>query len=128
MNGNYLVDTSVIIALLKGDVRAVELFDQADRIFIPAIVVGELFYGAQNSTKKQENMRIFRDFLSQYEIAGIDFSVAQEYGEIKSQLKKGGINVPENDLWIAAIAKSNQYTLISFDGHFVKINGLQILH
>ena len=127
MSGNYLVDTNVIILLLRGDARAVELFNQADNIFVPSIVAGELFYGAQNSSRKQENRKIFLDFLSQYEIVGVDFLVAQEYGEIKSQLKGCGVTIPENDLWIAAVAKSKQYTLISFDGHFTKINGLQVV-
>jgi len=55
MNGKYLVDTNVIIRLLNSDQRSVELFDIADEINIPVIVAGELFYGAENSTKKQEN-------------------------------------------------------------------------
>jgi len=50
MNGRYLVDSNVIIRLLRSDDRSVELFDQADNIYIPAIVAGELFYGAQNSS------------------------------------------------------------------------------
>ena len=127
MSGKCLVDTNVIIRLLRSDMRSVELFDQADDIYIPAIVAGELFYGAQNSTRKQENIGIFSDFLSQYEIIDVDMPVAQVYGEIKAQLKADGINIPENDLWIAAIAKFYNFTLISFDTHFIKVNGLQVM-
>ena len=128
MSGKYLVDTNVIIRLLRSDKRSIELFDQADIINIPVIVAGELFYGAKNSTNKQENFEILSDFLSQYEIVDVDYSVSQVYGDIKTQLKRIGVNIPENDLWIAAIAKSYLYTLISFDDHFSKIEGLQVLY
>ena len=77
MNGNYMVDTNVIIKMLKADERAVELFEQAERIVIPAIVAGELFYGAENSTRKQENLHIFTDFLSQYNVIDVDQKIAQ---------------------------------------------------
>jgi predicted nucleic acid-binding protein len=127
MNGRCLVDTNVIIRLLSGDERSVKLFDQAESICIPAIVAGEMFYGAENSTKRQENMSNFSNFLSQYEVAEVDLEVAQAYGEVKAQLKKDGVNIPENDLWVAAIAIARQFVLLTFDSHFSKINGLQII-
>ena len=127
MSGKYLVDTNVIIRLLNSDQRSVELFDMADEIYIPVIVAGELYYGAENSTKKQENTQIFSDFISQYNVVDIELPVTQVYGEIKAQLKSGGFTIPENDLWIAATAKYHQYTLITFDNHFSNINGLQVI-
>ena len=127
MNGKCLADTNVIIRLFRADERSIELFNQTDNICIPAIVAGELFYGAQKSALKRENMANFSNFLSQHEIVEVDIPVAQAYGEIKAQLQKDGITIPENDLWIAAIAKANQYKLITFDGHFAKIDGLQVI-
>ena len=127
MNGKCLVDTNVIIRLLRADERSIELFNQANSISIPVVVAGELFYGAENSTLKQENLSIFSDFLSQYEVIKVDLQIAQTYGGIKAQLKKDGLTIPENDLWIAATAKARQYTLITFDGHFSKIDGLQVI-
>ena len=127
MNGKYLVDTNVIIRLLNSDQRSVELFDMADEIFIPVIVAGELYYGAENSTKKQENTQIFSDFISQYSVVDIELPITKVYGEIKAQLKSCGFTIPENDLWIAATAKHHQFTLITFDNHFSNINELQII-
>jgi len=127
MNGKYLVDTNVIIRLLNSDQRSVELFDMADEIYIPVIVAGELYYGAENSTKKQVNTQIFSDFISQYNVVDIELPITKVYGEIKAQLKSGGFTIPENDLWIAATAKHHQFTLITFDNHFTNINGLQVI-
>lgn len=128
MGGKCIVDTNVIAKLLRSDERSDELFEQADEIFIPSIVAGELYYGAHNSTRVQENLKLFSDFLSQYKILDVNSSIAEVYGEIKAQLKKDGINIPENDLWIAAISKFHQYNLISFDGHFEKVDGIQVLN
>ena len=128
MSGKCLVDTNVIICLLRGDEHSIELFNQADDIYIPAIVAGELFYGAQNSRLKQENLVIFSNFLLQYEIIDLDLKIAHVYGEIKAQLKRDGITIPENDLWIAATAKANLYVLVSYDGHFSKIDGLRVIN
>ena len=127
MSGKCMVDTNAIIRLLHADQRAVELFDQAASVSISSIVAGELFYGAENSSRKQENLDIFSKFLSKYEIIGVDLYISQTYGEIKCRMKKLGITIPENDLWIAATAMSNQYPLISFDGHFSRIDGLQVI-
>jgi len=127
MSGKCLVDTNVIIRLLRADERSIELFNQADSISIPVVVSGELFYGAENSTLKQENLNIFSDFISQYEVIEVDLNIARTYGEIKAQLKKNGLTIPENDLWIAATAKARRYTLITFDSHFSKIDGLQVI-
>ena len=127
MSGRCLADTNVIIRLLRSDEHSVELFDNAEEIYIPAIVAGELFYGAHNSARKQENLDIFNDFLSQYEIAEISVGVAVAYGEIKAQLKRDGFSIPENDIWIAAIAKCHNYILLTFDNHFKRIEGLNVL-
>ena len=127
MNGKFLVDTNVIIRLLRSDERAIELFNQAESICIPVVVAGELFYGAEKSTRQQANARIFSEFISQYEVIEVDTAIAQKYGAVKAELKKLGLAIPENDLWIAATAIARQYTLISFDGHFSRINGLRVV-
>jgi len=125
MNGN-LIDTNVIIKLFNNDKTAVKLFNEAIDIAIPVTVVGELFYGAYKSSKTEKNLKVLLDFLSEYPVLYVDGNTAAIYGEIKNELAKKGSPIPENDIWIAAIAKSSARELITFDGHFSKINGLRI--
>jgi len=127
MNGS-LVDTNVIISFLKGDGEALRLFDSANGIAVPVIVVGELFYGANKSVKVRENLKKFNDFLSEYTIVPVNIEVAEAFGKIKSQLAKSGKPIPENDIWIAAIAKANSMPLITFDSHFLWIEGLEVVN
>ena len=40
MNGKYLLDTNIVIALFGNDPDVVEQVDKAEKIFIPVIVAG----------------------------------------------------------------------------------------
>jgi len=53
-------------------------------------------------------------------------TTAQQYGDIKNQLRAKGRPIPENDIWIAAIAMQYQLTLVARDGHFHEVDGLQV--
>jgi tRNA(fMet)-specific endonuclease VapC len=126
MNGDML-DTNVIIKYLAGDESAKRLIDNASEISVPIIVVGELQYGAQKSSRTESNLALFASFLSRYTIISIDENTAAIYGEIKEQLRAQGINIPENDVWIAATAKSRQYRLLTYDAHFRSVDGLKVV-
>jgi tRNA(fMet)-specific endonuclease VapC len=126
MNGK-LLDTNIIVKVINGNEEYARVLDnlEADNVFIPVIVYGELMYGVEKSSKKDLNKKLFSEFCSDYHLILIDTSSAEYYGLIKNSLKNKGINIPENDIWIAAIAMSNNYELISGDGHFESIEGLR---
>jgi len=52
---------------------------------------------------------------------------ANLYGQIRSALARAGTPIPENDIWIAALAKEFQLPLAARDSHFDLIAGLQVL-
>jgi tRNA(fMet)-specific endonuclease VapC len=125
MNGN-LVDTNVIVKMLNGDLEAVEIFESLDEVFVSVITAGELYYGASKSARNQENKKLFEDFLSEYPIIEISEGIGCVYGEVKAGLVKIGVNIPENDLWIASTALEKNMTLVSFDRHFQNIKRLKL--
>jgi tRNA(fMet)-specific endonuclease VapC len=55
-----------------------------------------------------------------------DATTANYYGQIKKELKEKGNPIPENDIWIAAIAKQHELELVSRDKHFEKIDNLKV--
>ena len=55
---------------------------------------------------------------------GCDETTAQEYGRIKTALKAKGRPIPDNDIWIAAIAKQYSLVLATRDQHFSEVEGL----
>jgi tRNA(fMet)-specific endonuclease VapC len=52
---NYLLDTNIITAWLKGEAEVADRIDEADTIYIPVIVIGELYYGAAFSKHVKKN-------------------------------------------------------------------------
>ena len=53
--------------------------------------------------------------------------VARRYGEIKLQLRRKGRPIPENDIWISAIAKQYELTVVTRDDHFNEVDNLRTL-
>lgn len=126
MNGKYLLDTNIIIPFLTEDSWVQQKIRQAAEVFIPVIVIGELFYGAKKSTRTAENIAKIEKFMFDNVILGCDTETARKYGDIKTQLKKDGRPIPENDIWIAALALQDELTLVSRDTHFGYVAGLSL--
>ena len=74
MNGKgYLFDTNIVIGLFAGDSAIVEKIKSHSGIIqIPSIVLGELFYGAAQSTKKESNMKRVEEFANTVMVAECD--------------------------------------------------------
>ncbi len=82
-------------------------------------------YGAQKSLLKRENCTRIEQFATQAEVLNGNVGTANEYGKIKNELREKGRMIPENDLWIAALARQYDLTLVSDDRHFREIDGLR---
>ncbi len=125
MSGRYLLDTSVIVPLFAGDASVKEELERATAVFVPCVALGELYYGAHKSRRKRENLARLEEFRAAVEILGCDEETAREYGKIKNSLRAKGRPIPENDIWIAAIASQHQLIVASRDAHFQQIPGLK---
>ncbi|HDN80308.1 MAG TPA: type II toxin-antitoxin system VapC family toxin [Chloroflexi bacterium] len=124
MNGRYLLDTNVVIALFAGEPKVLERLKQAKEVFVPCIVLGELYFGAYKSSSPEKNLARIDEFAMNVSVLGCDIDTARVYGLIKQELKKKGRPIPENDLWIAAIARQYNLTLATRDIHFQEISEL----
>jgi tRNA(fMet)-specific endonuclease VapC len=110
MSGRYLLDTNIIIALFADELAVKNRLAQADEVFIPSIAVGELCYGARKSGRSKENLERIDEFVANSTVLECDAQTARHYGEVKHKLRLKGRPLPENDIWIAAVAL--QYTLV----------------
>lgn len=126
MNGRFLLDTNIVIAIFAKDAGVEAGLVNATEVFIPGIVLGELYYGAHKSYRVTENLAKINEFAANNSILTCDTRTAQEYGEIKNRLRAKGRPIPENDIWIAAIAKQYSLTLVTRDAHFGEVDGLMI--
>ena len=121
MNGSCLLDTNIIIALLSGDTSLQKHIQNTEEIFIPIIAVGELYFGARKSKRIKENIVRIDEYVASSAVLGCDTQTAQEYGLIKNRLRERGRPIPENDIWIAAIAKQHNLALVTRDEHFREV-------
>jgi transposase-like protein len=56
MNGRYLLDTNIIIALFGDEPRTKEMLGAAGEVFVPSIAIGELCFGARKSERARDNL------------------------------------------------------------------------
>lgn len=128
MTGNkVLLDTNIISDWLKGNTEIADKIDEKEEVYIPAIVVGEMYYGAQYSSQVEKNIENILRLTERYQVLHVDKSTAIVYGIIKAALRKKGKPIPENDIWIAAIAQQYSVPLITRDRHFNEIDSITIL-
>lgn len=90
----YLPDTSIAIYVIKR--RPIEVMgvfnENADRMAISAITLGELFHGAEKSAKVTRNLAVVEEFASLLEVLPCSAKASQHYGAIRSAL--GGGHAP----------------------------------
>jgi predicted nucleic acid-binding protein len=123
------IDTNIYSALKKGNPKIIELLEKADEVYIPSIVLGELYAGFQLGSKLKDNVEDLKEFIEQpgIFIIEIDESIAERYGALIKLLRESGTPIPTNDIWIAATALENGARIATFDLHFRSIPGLMIV-
>lgn len=124
MAGKFLLDTNVIIALFLGEKGVSERFAEAE-VLVPSIALGELYYGARKSAHPAENLARVQQFAMATQVLSSDAATAWIYGELRDLLRLKGRPIPENDLWIAAVAIQHGLTLATRDEHFNDVDDLR---
>jgi tRNA(fMet)-specific endonuclease VapC len=117
------VDTNRLTDLLRGDARLAERLGACDEVWIPLMVLGEIKAGFHGGTQRHRNESLLQRFLAKATVSVLlpGRETAEHYARIFVQLKRAGTPVPDNDLWIAALALEHDLTLITRDRHFERI-------
>jgi tRNA(fMet)-specific endonuclease VapC len=121
-----LLDTNAYVALMQGHSGVVGRIRQAERVFLSAVVAGELIFGFRNGSRYENNISELVEFLENrfVEFLPVSYITADRFGRIAASLKRNGTPLPSNDIWIAAHAIESGSELLSFDRHFEKIESL----
>jgi tRNA(fMet)-specific endonuclease VapC len=125
--GSILLDTSVVIPHLRGDQALSTLLAQAASIQMPWVVLGELCFGAKLAVRPKEAIARVRAFLRTVALLLPDEGTAEHYGDLKADLARLGKPIPDNDLWIAALARQYDLPLATRDAHFAQVPRLRTL-
>jgi predicted nucleic acid-binding protein len=116
-----VLDTNIYVDFAMGRPDVVDLLAvQSTEILLPAVVMGELFYGFMKGSRTRYNEEKFHRFVTELEVSiiRVDAEVARKYAIIFSTLINNGTRIPINDVWIAACCMSAGGTLLTRDRHF----------
>lgn len=126
----YLLDTNICIYIRRE--RSLKLKSKfysvaSSDLLLSSITVAELEFGVAKSNQPGKNSEALKNFLSKFKIIDFDSKAAQQYGLIRASLEKQGTPIGANDMLIAAIAKSNDLTLVTNnEREFSRVEGLKI--
>ena len=123
----YLLDTNAVIAVIKGDTSLLALLKRhkPQDFALSAIVVHELYYGAEKSERRVENSA--RIEALQFPVLDFDREDARHAGEIRATLAISGTPIGPYDVLIGGQARARALTLITRNvREFERIKGLAI--
>jgi len=117
------LDTNRLTDLFQGDAELAEFLATCDEVWIPLIVLAEIKAGFYGGTQQHRNEVLLRKFMAKPTVGMLlpGRETAEQYARLFVQLKRAGTPVPDNDLWIAALALENDLALITRDRHFDNI-------
>lgn len=101
----------------------VATLEQAERVYVPFVVLAELRAGFAVGKHGRENERTLRRFLMKdgVEVLLADEQTTHHYALVYRQLRTQGTPIPTNDIWIAALVLQHNLTLYARDDHFDRL-------
>lgn len=115
-----IVDTNVYGALQRAEPELLQLVAKNDEIFVPLPVLAELKAGFLKGSLTERNMLILDEFLaaSKVVVLGPSDDTADTYAQLQALCWRQGRALSNNDVWIAALSRERDDTLVTYDKGF----------
>ena len=123
-----VLDTNIYSDYAEGLSQTVDFMaTYGDFIYLPSVVLGELYFGFMKGSRQQFNEKKLHQFIGRLrvEIINVNADVARKYAIIYLSLQKKGIKIPINDVWIAASCMEVGGTLLTRDKHFEVVDQIE---
>jgi tRNA(fMet)-specific endonuclease VapC len=117
------LDTNRLTDLFQGDAPLAEWLGTCEEVWIPLVVLGEIKAGFRGGNRQSRNEILLQKFLARKTVGILlpGRETAEAYARLFVQLKVAGTPIPDNDLWIGALALQHDLMLITRDQHFERI-------
>jgi len=126
----WLLDTNAWIVYLKtsqSSIRTRLQSLQPSDVLLCSVVKAELLHGAEKYGNRERRLDILRNLFAPYASLPFDDAAAARYGLMRHELEVAGNVIGPNDLMIAAIALSNNHTLVTHNTtEFSQVKGLAL--
>ena len=120
-----ILDTNAVSALFEGDPALAELLARQARHELPAIVLGEYRYGLARSRHRRSLLPLLEELIRQSTILTIGIETAAAYAVVREALRAKGTPIPENDVWISALAVEHGLEIASRNTDFDRVAGVR---
>jgi tRNA(fMet)-specific endonuclease VapC len=120
-----ILDTNALSAIADGERGATEALGRASEVALPVIVTGEYRFGILQSRRRREYEGWLAEMIAACRLLTVTEETAQQYAELRLELKTAGTPLPSNDVWIAALARQHGLPILSRDAHFDVVRGLR---
>ena len=126
----YLLDTNICIYIAKGQPLAVRArFAQhtLHDLAMSVITLGELRFGAEKCQARERALNTIEQLMQAIPACALPLEACAHFGEIRAALQKQGLPIGNNDLWLAAHARSQGWILVTNNTReFARVPGLQV--
>jgi predicted nucleic acid-binding protein len=127
----YLLDTSLVSAYLHNRQGAISLISpwiRAQEAATSILVYGEVVEYLQGRPQFQQRQKQLRELLSQIAPYFLTYGILGRYAAIRRQLRppRGPGLIGDVDTLIAATALERGLTVVTTDGDFQRVPGLQV--
>ena len=119
-----ILDTNAVSALLAGDRALAKLLASAERHELPTVVIGEYRYGLVRSRFRKKVSILLDDLIHESIVLPVGLATTDFYALVRERLRRKGRPIPENDVWISAMALEHGLDIVSRDEHFDAVEGV----
>lgn len=120
-----ILDTNAVSALLAGDRGVGAVLANSARHHLPAVVLGEYRFGLKTSRRRKTIEKWLNRLEEESVVLVVDAETAKCYADVRHGLKSKGRPIPENDVWIAALALQHDLPVVTRDEHFDDVDSLR---
>ena len=125
----YMLDTNICIYVLRN--HPAELREQfnrvAEQLCISMITLAELWYGAEKSSRPDENRQAVDRFVARLDVLPFSAEAALHYGQVRAALERMGRPAGAHDMLIGAHARSAGLAVVTNNiSEFERIPGLRV--
>ena len=113
-----ILDSNAVSALFAGEPAIGTVLGRHARHHLPVVVIGEYRYGLLRSRRREPLEALLDTLADESDVLSVGRATAQHYAEVRDELRRDGRPIPENDVWIAALAREHAQPILSRDEHF----------
>jgi tRNA(fMet)-specific endonuclease VapC len=125
-----LLDTNAVSDLMRDHPQVKSRVGKyPDPVVTSVIVVGAIRHGLSRlppGKKRNDLEGRAKTALALLPVEPLLEPIGDAYGRLKASLESQGLNLNDNDLWIAATALTNGNLVVTRDQIFSKVPGLQV--